>query len=472
MSKTIDGNIPPITLVGPSLSTLLTATTTPRSYTIPDTGGDATFKMDDGINDMTIVGTTNRITANTVGSTVTLSTPQDIATTSSPTFSSLALSNSSNQLTLGNLTLSASNSSAATYIFPTNASNGSTVIMSTGTQQLSSQKIFNTTMLLTDVNGGLSLRNGGSGTTPIITLAHTTPSVSRIYTLPDAGADSNFVMTEGAQTINGAKTFASITANTFTVDTNFTSSLVSSAPRITFDVDDYLSYNRTSNQMSFVISGTSGLLVTSTGAVTSVLQAAAPSNQIILRQGATTQTINASPPAAARITTIPDAGANSSFILSEGTQTINGTKTFTNIKSNLFSSAHSCYAHATMTQSVSNAVFVVISATAVSKYDPSSIYNNTSIFTVPATGFYHIHAQVKFADAAVAAGDSLGLSLNKGGSRIRESFAQPESNGRRFIDLLTIESLTAGDLMTFAVRHQAGVAINVEELRIAFRRVS
>jgi hypothetical protein len=36
-------------------------------------------------------------------------------------------------------------------------------------------------------------------------------AATRTYTLPDAGADANFVMTEGTQTINGAKTFSDFT---------------------------------------------------------------------------------------------------------------------------------------------------------------------------------------------------------------------------------------------------------------------
>jgi hypothetical protein len=43
----------------------------------------------DGGSGSTIVGTTNQVTVNTVGNTITLSTPQDIATTSNVTFRSV-----------------------------------------------------------------------------------------------------------------------------------------------------------------------------------------------------------------------------------------------------------------------------------------------------------------------------------------------------------------------------------------------
>jgi hypothetical protein len=47
--------------------------------------------------------------------------------------------------------------------------------------------------------------NGGPTTSLVLTI----PSSSRIYTLPDVGADANVVLTEGNQTINGVKTFGS-----------------------------------------------------------------------------------------------------------------------------------------------------------------------------------------------------------------------------------------------------------------------
>lgn len=48
--------------------------------------------------------------------------------------------------------------------------------------------------------------NSGNTTTVITNAAQ---AGARTYTIPDAGASASFVMTEGAQTINGAKTFGS-----------------------------------------------------------------------------------------------------------------------------------------------------------------------------------------------------------------------------------------------------------------------
>lgn len=49
--------------------------------------------------------------------------------------------------------------------------------------------------------------NSGNTTTSINTAAQ---AGARTYTVPDAGASASFVMTEGAQTVNGVKTFGSI----------------------------------------------------------------------------------------------------------------------------------------------------------------------------------------------------------------------------------------------------------------------
>ncbi len=107
------------------------------------------------------------------------------------------------------------------------------------------------------------------GTTNTVTLSATAPAASRTLTIPDPGAAADFLLTAGAQTITGAKTFAS-----------------------------------------------SALLlqeVSSTDAITIAVAALA----------------------ASRIYTLPDAGAAASFVLSEGTLTINGAKTFSDLRGTL-----------------------------------------------------------------------------------------------------------------------------------------
>lgn len=48
---------------------------------------------------------------------------------------------------------------------------------------------------------------GGVSAGKKVTISSTAPAADRVYTIPDAGADASFVMTEGSQTINGTKTF-------------------------------------------------------------------------------------------------------------------------------------------------------------------------------------------------------------------------------------------------------------------------
>lgn len=116
----------------------------------------------------TLTGTSNQITVTNGGGSITLSTPQNIHTAATPTFSSLTLSAISNQLVLG--------------------------------------------------------------TTRTATITAPTPATSsRTYTFPDMTADYSVVATEGAQTINGAKTFSgnilgssNVTAGTSNVKTRLT----------------------------------------------------------------------------------------------------------------------------------------------------------------------------------------------------------------------------------------------------------
>ncbi len=103
------------------------------------------------------------------------------------------------------------------------------------------------------------------GTTNTTTINSTAPASSRTYTIPDAGTTASFVMTEGSQSIVGAKTFDS-----------------------------------------------SSLLIKETGG------------------GNDTVTIACANLGASRTYTIPDAGATASFVMTAGTQSITGAITLAN----------------------------------------------------------------------------------------------------------------------------------------------
>jgi len=124
------------------------------------------------------------------------------------------------------------------------------------------------------------------GVTNTTTISATAPAASRTYTLPDVGGAADFVMTAGAQTLAGVKTFSSVPV------------------------------------FSNGITVTTGGVTVSAGAVT----ISATTNQIVL--GTTnTVTITSPAPAASRVLTIPDPGGAASFVMTEGAQTINGNKT-------------------------------------------------------------------------------------------------------------------------------------------------
>lgn len=105
--------------------------------------------------------------------------------------------------------------------------NGDT--LTTGTQTISGNKTFTGTTEVDTLNNGASGKAGvfqqfpattskgktifttadntGNTTTEIAVAAQ---AGARVYTVPDAGASASHVMTEGAQTVNGVKTFGSV----------------------------------------------------------------------------------------------------------------------------------------------------------------------------------------------------------------------------------------------------------------------
>lgn len=80
----------------------------------------------------------------------------------------------------------------------------STVVRTTGAQSVGGVKTF--TNDLTIASGVNEIRKG---TTFDITLTRTDPAAARSYNLPDVGGAADFLMTAGAQTITGNKTFGS-----------------------------------------------------------------------------------------------------------------------------------------------------------------------------------------------------------------------------------------------------------------------
>jgi hypothetical protein len=135
----------------------------------------------------TLTGTTNQINIVSAAGSITLSTPQNIATTSTPTFASATFSNSTNMLTLGTtntytvtmaalsasrtLTLPNANSvavipsSASANQFATGISSGGVISYS----QPTFSGISGTVNLATQVTGALPIANGGTNSSTALT---------------------------------------------------------------------------------------------------------------------------------------------------------------------------------------------------------------------------------------------------------------------------------------------------------------
>jgi hypothetical protein len=238
-------------------------------YTIPDVGTSGTFVMTTG--SQTITGTKTFSTVNI--------TTAVITTLSSAVLSATA---TSNQLIMGTgntVTITAPTPAANnTYTVP-DVGTTATFVMTAGAQTVTGAKTFSSAIVITPTTNQIVL---GTGTT--ITVTAPSPAANAIYTVPDVGTTSAFVMTEGAQTINGVKTFGTLAA------TEITTATISTA----------------------------NIEVTNTA------------NQIFLGTG-TIVTITAPSPAANRLYTIPDVSADAEFLMSEGNQNIAGIKTFNSI---------------------------------------------------------------------------------------------------------------------------------------------
>lgn len=166
-------------------------------------------------------------------------------------------------------------------------------------------------------------------------------SANLVYTLPNPGnaiTAANIILSEGAQTIVGQTSFSTsilgwagtgVTqiAYSFTGDTDSGLAWIG-ADNIALAVGGVAYANLTTTNLSLATS-----LLTITGSSSANIVIEGTTNQLQLGGfgGARFYTITAPQPAtSSRTLTIPDPGANANFVLSEGTATINGAKTFGN----------------------------------------------------------------------------------------------------------------------------------------------
>lgn len=120
--------------------------------------------------------------------------------------SSVPITAISDQLTLGNITLNVNPAVAPRIYTVVDVGTDADFVMSAGIQTINGAKTFTSTLVDTLTSNQIEL---GTGNT--VTINAVAPSASRTYSIQDAGANANFVMSEGAQTINGAKTLTDTT---------------------------------------------------------------------------------------------------------------------------------------------------------------------------------------------------------------------------------------------------------------------
>ena len=114
----------------------------------------------------------------------------------------LTLSATSNQMVIGTTntsTISFTAPAASRVYTVPDAGGAASFILSAGAQTITGAKTFaDQTLLLQE-----------TGSTDVITINVAALAASRAYTMPDAGGAASFVMTAGAQSIGGVKTFTS-----------------------------------------------------------------------------------------------------------------------------------------------------------------------------------------------------------------------------------------------------------------------
>jgi hypothetical protein len=172
----------------------------------------------------------------------------------------------------------------------------SSVVLLTGAQSITGQKTLTLPRFAYDSGNGVVLM----GSTNNSSLKWADWPAARNITIPDPGADANFVLTESAQTVNGVKTFGSapkLSTNTITTSGNNTITLPNATRTVaTLDGTEDLE-NKT--LLSPIIN-----------------------TSIVWDLGANDITIEAATPAGAQILTIPDSGGNAEIVTTTATQTL------------------------------------------------------------------------------------------------------------------------------------------------------
>lgn len=161
-----------------------------------------------------------------------------------------------------------------------------------------------------------------------------------IYSLGKGIVTSNVLLTEGNQTVSGIKTFndlqpiqnIQLTSNQLLLGNATQKVTLNSAAK---SIDLVVTIPAALPMSSFVLSEgkqiINGQKIFSNPLIPSRINVLPPNNQVLLGTGQIV-TINANPITSSLIQTLIDVGSNSNFLMTEGTQIINGIPTFTDSK--------------------------------------------------------------------------------------------------------------------------------------------
>ncbi len=273
------------------------------------------------------------------------------------------------------------------------------------------------------------------GTTRTVTITAPTPaSTSRTWTIPDITADGTFAALEGTQTFSGTKTFSaaitiSATTNQFVLGTTNTTTITSPAPAASrvYTIPD--------------AGGAADFLLT-VGAQTITGAKTFASSALLLQEAGSTDvvTIAVATLATGRTYTVPDAGGSADFVMTAGTQSIGGTKTFTSNMALTTASAPTL----TLTDSGDSTVVVLV-ADSGGLAQVGTTSNNG--FRVIANNITAIDISVGNGSAASLRGTNTNDSASAGfvGQYVESVASQTNATTSNQYGDLTSISLTAGD---------------------------
>lgn len=168
------------------------------------------------------------------------------------------------------------------------------------------------------------------GTGQTVTINAPTPAgASRTWTIPDITADATFAALEGTQTFSGSKTFSSAV----TINPTSNQLILGAVRTATLHAPTPATTSRTYTfpdlSADYSVVGTEGSqTINGSKTFSSPVIISATSNHLVLSTASNTLTISAATQATtARTWTVPDISGDGTFVALEGTQTLTGAKT-------------------------------------------------------------------------------------------------------------------------------------------------